>query len=36
MREREELHVSTHPRAEAKAKAKARAGLGLRNSLTKV
>ena len=31
MRDREELHVSTHPSAQAKAKAKAKDGLGLRN-----
>jgi hypothetical protein len=29
MRDREELHVSTHPSAQAKTKAKAKAGLGL-------
>ena len=32
MRDREELHVSTHPSAQAKAKAKAKAGLGLHNN----
>ena len=32
MRQREELHVSTHPSAQAKETAKAKAGLGLCNS----